>query len=150
MSYRSTKTYGHEIGLSAAFRQWRAKSHCHFIHGYALSIRFEFEAEYLDDNNWVIDFGSLKSLKAELESWFDHKLLVAKDDPELEWYEQAYIRGIADIVVVDKVGCEAFAELCAGMAISWLAKNSHSPRCRLVSVEVKEHGANSAIFKLRD
>ena len=34
--YRSSKTYGHEIGLSAAFRQWRAQSHCRLIHGYAL------------------------------------------------------------------------------------------------------------------
>ena len=34
--YRSTKTYGNERGLSCAFRQWRADSHCNLIHGYSL------------------------------------------------------------------------------------------------------------------
>lgn len=48
MIYRSTKTYGHEIGLSAAFRQWRAESHCRFVHGYALAVKFVFEAGELD------------------------------------------------------------------------------------------------------
>lgn len=48
MTYKSTKLYGHEIGLSAAFRQWRAESHCRFLHGYALAVRFEFEADELD------------------------------------------------------------------------------------------------------
>ena len=31
--FLSTKTYGHDLGLSAAFRQWRAESHCRLIHG---------------------------------------------------------------------------------------------------------------------
>ena len=35
--WRSTKTYGHEEGLSCCFRQWRAThSHCRLLHGYAL------------------------------------------------------------------------------------------------------------------
>jgi len=28
----------------------------------------------------------------------------------------------------------------------WLKDAGFAPRCRLVSVEVKEHGANSAVF----
>lgn len=31
MTYVSTKTYGHEVGLSATFRQWRASSHCRLL-----------------------------------------------------------------------------------------------------------------------
>lgn len=144
--YRSTKTYGHDIGLSAAFRQWRADSHCRFIHGYALAFRFEFEADDLDERNWVVDFGGLKGLKSMLEDTFDHKLIVAKDDPEIEWFREAERRGIAEVVEVEAGGCEKFAELVYEVTEQWLKDAGFSPRCRLVSVEVREHGANSAIF----
>ena len=71
--HRSTKTYGHDLGFSVAFRQWRAQSHCRLLHGYSLAFRFEFAAEELDPRNWVVDFGGLKGLKAMLEQNFDHK-----------------------------------------------------------------------------
>lgn len=146
MTYVSTKTYGHNIGLSAAFRQWRAESHCRFLHGYALQIRFEFEADELDNRNWVVDFGSLKSLKNWLENTFDHKTLVAEDDPELDWFREAHKRGILDLVVVPNCGCEKFAEMVFEATEIWLKDNGYSPRCRLKMVEISEHGANSAIF----
>jgi len=145
--YYSTKTYGHDLGLSTAFRQWKAKSHCKFIHGYALSFRFEFEADELDVHNWVVDFGGLKGLKGLIENTFDHKLIVALDDPEIEWFREAHRRGIADIVEVENGGCEMFAKLVYEIAVNWLKDTGFSPRCRLVSVEVKEHGANSAIYR---
>ena len=146
MSYRSTKTYGHEIGLSAAFRQWRAESHCRLLHGYSLAFRFEFEADELDCRNWVVDFGGLKGLKGMLEDNFDHKTLVAEDDPEIEWFKEAAKRGILELVVLPAAGCEKFAEFVFEATTMWLKDAGFSPRCRLVSVEVKEHGANSAIF----
>ena len=118
--FYSTKTYGHDLGLSAAFRQWRADSHCRFIHGYALSFKFEFEAEELDIRNWVVDFGGLKGLKGMLENTFDHKLLVAEDDPELEWFKEAERRGIAEVVVVQAGGCEKFAELVYNVTEQWM------------------------------
>lgn len=55
----SIKKYGHERGLSAAFRQWRADSHCKFLHGYSLEFEFEFGAHELDERNWVVDFGGI-------------------------------------------------------------------------------------------
>ena len=72
MTYYSTKTYDHNEGLSCAFRQWRADSHCNLIHGYALGFEITFEAEELDDRNWVIDFGDLGVLKKWLKEMFDH------------------------------------------------------------------------------
>ena len=37
MTYYSTKTYGHNIGLACVFRQPNADhSHCHLLHGYSL------------------------------------------------------------------------------------------------------------------
>jgi 6-pyruvoyltetrahydropterin/6-carboxytetrahydropterin synthase len=146
MTFRSTKTYGHDIGLSACFRQWRAESHCRLLHGYALAVHFEFETENLDIRNWVVDFGSLKSLKQMLQDTFDHKLLVAEDDPERKALELLGLIGIAEIVIVPATGCERFAELIFECTEQWLADNGYSPRCKLVKVEVREHGANSAIF----
>jgi len=145
-NYRSTKTYSHNVGFSAAFRQWRAKSHCHFLHGYPLSFKFEFGTNELDDNFWAVDFGSLKSLKSILENTFDHKTVVAKDDPQLAWFEEGHRLGILDLVILPATGCEKFAEYAFGLAEKWLIDAGFSPRCTLISVEVREHESNSAIY----
>lgn len=145
--YVSTKTFGHELGLSCAFRQWRADSHCRFLHGYALSVKLVFEAAELDIRNWVVDFGSLKSLRAMLEDTLDHKTLVAYDDPELEWFERANRLGVIEMVKVDATGCEKTAELIYRCVRLWLRDNGYTPRVRIRTVEVCEHGANSAIYQ---
>lgn len=144
--YQSTKTYGHHIGLSCAFRQWRAHSHCRLLHGYSLSFKFVFEATELDSTNWVVDFGGTKSLKAILEDTFDHTTVVAEDDPELAWFEEAQKRGLLKLVVLPAGGCEKFAEYVYEVAEQWLVDAGFAPRVRMCSVEVSEHGANSAIF----
>ena len=68
--YYSSKKYGHERGFSAEFRQWKADSHCKYMHGYSLEFEFEFGANELDEKNWVVDFGGLK----ELEFWLRSNL----------------------------------------------------------------------------
>jgi 6-pyruvoyltetrahydropterin/6-carboxytetrahydropterin synthase len=146
MTYQSTKTYGHDVGLSTAFRQWTALSHCHFLHGYALAVRFVFEADELDANNWCIDFGGMKSLKQWLHDTFDHKTVVAQDDPSIEWFREGQRIGTLDLIELPATGCEKFAEFIYAAAQAWMDANGYSPRCRLVSVEVIEHGANSALF----
>lgn len=150
MTYLSTKTYGHDLGLSVCFRQWRAKdSHCRFLHGYALRVHLEFEAEELDDRNWVIDFGGLKGFKAWLEAMFDHKMLIAEDDPQRSILVHLTDYDLADAVIVPATGCEAMAELVFAKAQAWLEDNGHFPRVSMRSVEVCEHGANSAIYELK-
>jgi len=144
--YRSTKKYGHEIGLSACFRQWKAESHCKLLHGYALAIKFIFASDELDVRNWVVDFGSLKSLKGWMEDTFDHTLIVAADDPKLTDLLNLERLGLARVVVVSATGCEAFAKLVFECTEVWLEANGYCPRVRLESVEISEHGANSAIY----
>lgn len=146
MGFRSTKTYGHEAGLTATFRQWRAESHCRFMHGYALAIRLEFEADELDVRNWAVDFGSLKSFKQLLENTFDHKTLVAEDDPMIDEFRRLHQIGLIQMVEVPATGCEAFAKLVFDAAEVWLKDAGYAPRVRMHSVEVREHGSNSAIF----
>lgn len=147
IKFRSTKTYTHSIGLSAAFRQWRAESHCRFLHGYSLEVHCVFQASELDIRNWVVDFGSLKSFKGWLEEMFDHKVLVADDDPMMETFINLDRLGLIQMRVVPACGCEKFAEIIFRYLESWLHDNGYSydGRVQLVSVEVREHGANSSM-----
>jgi len=144
MTYQSTKFYK-DLG-PVAYRQWRADSHCNLIHGYSMSFKFTFEADDLDARNWVVDFGGLRPLKDLLEQNFDHTLLVAEDDPHLDWYMEAEKRGIARVIVLEKLGCEAIAELVYGVTSIWLGDAGYGDRVRVVSVEVMEHEKNSAIY----
>lgn len=144
--YVSTKTYGHELGLSACFRQHRAESHCNLLHGYALAVKFEFGATELDVRNWVVDFGGLKGLRTMLEDTFDHTMLVAEDDPFKDELCGLQGLGLARVVVVPATGCEAFARMIYEVTEQWLHDAGFAPRCHLLSVEVREHGANSAIY----
>lgn len=143
--YRVTKTYGHERGLSACFRQWRAKSHCAKLHGYALAFDLTFETCQLDNNGWVIDFGCLGSFKEQLEALFDHKLLVANDDP-LKPDLVRLSSAAATVVLVESTGCEAFALLVAEQLAVWLVACDLSDRIRVHSVTCREHGSNSATY----
>jgi 6-pyruvoyltetrahydropterin/6-carboxytetrahydropterin synthase len=144
--YLSTKNYGPELGLSAVFRQWKAESHCNKLHGYSLGFNFVFEAQELDDRNWVVDFGDLAELKKALQRTFDHKLVVAADDPERGKLEYLHQVGLADVVILTDVGCEKFAELAYELAWDVLNDKGYFPRVRIQSVECFEHGANSALF----
>ena len=147
--YGSTKTYKASVGLSTAFRQWRADSHCNQVHGYSLEFIATFEALELDHRNWVVDFGSLKSFKGWLESMFDHTTLVAMDDPQLEWFEEADKRNMLNMREVPAVGIEATARYVFEYLEQWCVDNGYSPRVQLMRLEVREHDGNSAYVRRR-
>src|ERR1700748_3029068 len=144
--YGSTKAWT-KIS-STTFRQWRAFSHCHFEHGYDLEFKATFEARGLDEKNWVVDFGSLKSFKGWLELMFDHTTLVAYDDPQIKWFQQAEDAGIKRLRTIPATGCEAVARLCFETMEAWLKDNGYFPRVRLQEFEVREHDGNSAYVRL--
>jgi 6-pyruvoyltetrahydropterin/6-carboxytetrahydropterin synthase len=153
-AHQSTKTYGHNVGLSATFRQWRATSHCNKLHGYALAVKLVFKSTTLDSRNWVVDFGALKPIKQRLEDMFDHKTLVARDDPELAAFEALNDKGLIDLRILPKTGCEGFSEYIGVMVNDWLmvsylaglrqAQIVPPEYLHCAEVEVSEHGANSA------
>ena len=145
--YKSTKTYGHEEGLSCAFRQPLAThSHCSLIHGYSLSFKFTFGCKKLDDKNWVVDFGGLKKLKAWLKETFDHTLAVDAKDKQLSKFQQLEKDGLCKLKIMDGVGCEMFAKHAFEFSDDLITKQSDN-RCWVEVVEVREHGGNSAIIK---
>ncbi|MCB5174825.1 6-pyruvoyl trahydropterin synthase family protein [Microvirga lenta] len=144
--YRSTKSYDHNEGLSCCFRQWRAThSHCRLIHGYALAFRFVFATYELDERNWCFDFGGMKPVKAWLKDLFDHTMLVAEDDPELERFAALHRDGLVNLRVLPAVGCEATAKHVFNHVAGFVREET-AGRVWLESVEVKEHGGNSAIY----
>ena len=145
--YFSTKHYGHNIGLSAVFRQPNAMhSHCHLLHGYSLAFTFTFGCESLDERNWAVDFGGLKPLKAWLEDSFDHKTCVDVNDPHKQEFYNLQEKGLAEIRVFEGVGAEKFAEHAFNFADK-LIREATDNRCYCVKVECAEHGANSAIYE---
>jgi hypothetical protein len=107
---------------------------------------------------------------------FDHTTLIARDDPELTRFQELAnlglqdSGGILDLRTVEAVGCEKFAEQAAhelqriltdlqlgqdyqlkhhqtGELLQvFRARYPVNPDVKLVSVEVFEHGANSAIY----
>ncbi len=144
--YRSTKTYDHNEGLSCCFRQWRAThSHCRLLHGYALAFRFVFATHELDARNWCFDFGGLKPVKAWLKETFDHTTLVAQDDPEFARFEDLARAGLIDLRVLPAVGCEATARYVFDYVAAFIHQETGG-RVWIESVEVMEHGGNSAIY----
>lgn len=144
--FYSTKTYDHSEGLSCVFRQWRATSRCRLQHGYAISVKFIFASQSLDNNNWVVDFGGLKDVKAWLKDTFDHTCCVASDDPELATFQALHDKGLIDIRVVKTTGCEGFADMILQHVDGMIVKMTNN-RCHVHSVEVREHPGNSAIAK---
>jgi len=145
--FRSTKTYDHNEGLSCCFRQWRATdSHCQLIHGYALAFHFVFATHELDERGWCLDFGGLKWLRSWLHEYFDHTTLVAADDPQLDEFERLARLNLVDLRVLPAVGCEEVARHVF-MHVGKTVKAETNGRVWVESVEVREHGGNSAIYR---
>jgi len=141
MKFTSNKVI--ELG-SAAFRQWKSThSHCQYIHGYRLTADITFETNELDERNWVADFGGLKALKEDLQGTFDHKLVVAQDDPELDAIAKLGTIGVAEVVILPAVGCERFAEYVLEKADDFIKKATQG-RVRVKSVQINEHDSNFA------
>lgn len=170
MKYRVTKTFGNELGLSCCFRQWRSThSHCSLLHGYSVGARVILEAETLDDRNWVYDFGAFKEFKDWLKATFDHTVLVAKDDPHISFFREMNAicnpnkrkevelvqhtteevkflsEGLINLVEVENIGCEAFSKLAYDKMVD-IVSRYHFNKVKVVSVEIFEHGANSASY----
>jgi len=143
-NFTSTKVI--ELG-SSAFRQWRAThSHCQYLHGYQLKAKFWFGCSELDDKQWAADFGNLKDLKQKLQNTFDHKMLVAADDPLLADFKALEQKGGVQLSVFEGgVGIERAAEHCFKIA-SECIQEKYGKRVWVEKVEVFEHEDNSAVY----
>lgn len=151
--YRSTKIFDN---YSVAIRQHKAQhSHCKLLHGYALKFKVWFEADSLDDMNWVVDFGGFKDapigngLKAWMNDMFDHTMIIEKDDPYMDLFESMAMEGICKLVKVDRIGAESLAKLVFDK-FNKVLSNTDGGRSRVVKVECFENDKNSAIYEAKD
>ena len=85
--YYSTKRIG---PISTGHRQWRDKGHCKWAHGYGRYVKFTFACKTLDERMWCMDFGDLKWVKKWLEDQWDHRMLIASDDPYLKLFKELH------------------------------------------------------------
>lgn len=145
--YEIRKTYGHNLGFSCCFRQWAALSHCRFMHGYSIKIVLVFRGWRLDHRNWLVDFGGLKEIKKYLEDTFDHKTLVAENDPDIETFKEMHKNGIIQMVQVTHVGMEGFAKKISDDIKLYNRPNVEIDRSLLKRVEVWEHEGNMAAYE---
>lgn len=149
--FEVSKTWGHERGISCCFRQYAATSHCNQLHGYALAFTVAFTSVSLDARNWVIDFGGLKELEKWIRDQFDHRTVVAADDPEIELFRKLHERRVCNILVVPRVSCESFAYMFYDRADRWLRNlrgngEEHAGQVQIAWTRVAEHPGNHAVY----
>lgn len=140
--FRSTKRF---TGFPCTHRQWKAESHCRYVHGYSREFYFEFAALELTQEGWVVDFGGLKELKNWLDSVFDHTFLVAQDDPELASFKELDEKGVIQLRVLPNPGMEGTALYVYEEATRILEK-LYGKRAWITKVEVRENEKNSAFY----
>lgn len=141
-NFKSTKRFS---GYPCTHRQWRAESHCRFVHGYSRVFYFEFEAKELTKEGWVVDFGGLKDIKAWLNYMFDHTFLVSQDDPHLEDFKRLDQEGVVQLRIMPNAGMEGTAQYVYEES-SKLLKKLYGDRAWISLVQVSENENNSAIF----
>jgi 6-pyruvoyltetrahydropterin/6-carboxytetrahydropterin synthase len=149
--FQSSKVFD---GFSTVFRQWKASTtHCQFIHGYGISFKVYFEGN-LDERNWVWDFGGMKraktlidgkSPKAWMDYMFDHTMIIAEDDPELEAFKQMDVAGVAQVRIIEATGAEKFAEYIYNKLNRFVLTETDD-RVRVIKVKFMEHGKNAAYY----
>ena len=149
--FQSTKVFD---GFSTVFRQWRADgTHCQKLHGYGVSFKLWFEGE-LDERNWVWDFGGMKRAKGKIDGkspkecmdyMFDHTFLVAEDDPYVQSFQKMDELGVAQVRIVPATGAERFAQFVYDKVGPFIETETEG-RVKVVKVEFREHGKNSAIY----
>lgn len=140
--FKSTKRF---TGFPCTHRQWKASSHCRYVHGYSREFYFEFEASSLTPEGWVVDFGGLKEVKAFLDQTFDHTFLVSQDDPAMEEFKELDKKGVIMMRVLPNPGMEGSAQYVYEEA-SKILKKLYGDRAWISLVEVRENDKNSAMF----
>jgi hypothetical protein len=76
---------------------------------------------------------------------WDHTLLIQKDDPYADVFEQLGQMGLAKVHLLDKMGAESNAKLVFDKFNEVLSKTD-AGRCKVIKVECFENDNNSSIY----
>lgn len=148
VAYRFTSTKEYVDEFPCAYKQWRADTHCSLNHGYSFSMKFYFGANELDKRGWVVDYGGLKELKSILKEQFDHRTIIAADDPDLELYKELERKGVLKLTILPGMGCEMIADMLYkyvnGVYLPDYLGEVEAERVWCYRVEVRETQSNMA------
>ena len=145
MKFKSTKRFG---PISTGHRQWKHKGHCSYVHGYGRYVRLTFEASKLDERGWVMDFGDLKDIKRWIEAEWDHKVLIASDDPLLQQLKELESHGCILLNVLPDGYYPGIEESCRYLydMLSPMIQKKTNNRVVITRVEIWEHENNSGEY----
>lgn len=151
--FQSTKRIG---PISTTHRNWKAACNlnrdstwCSYIHGYSRYVEFTFEGE-LDEKQWVFDYGYFKEERKWIESQWDHKVLIASDDPELPLLRSLHDKRLIDINVMDVSkgwgpGIEGSCKFLFDN-IQPSVWDKTQDRVNITKIQIWEHEFNSSMF----
>ena len=145
MKFKSTKRFG---PISTGHRQWKHKGHCSYVHGYGRYVRLTFEASELDERGWVMDFGDLKDVKKWIEAEWDHRVLIASDDPLLPQLKELESHGGILLNVLPDGYYPGIEESCRYLydMLSPMIQKKTNNRVEITRVEILEHENNSGEY----
>jgi 6-pyruvoyltetrahydropterin/6-carboxytetrahydropterin synthase len=132
------------INIPFAHRQHRHKGNCSFIHGHNWDIGITFGCSQLDENGFVIDFGSLDYINEWIEKNLDHACLFNNDDPHAQQIINA-IPGIFKPYLLKDCSCEGLAQHLWEKFNQLVQKHSNN-RVSVLCIEIYENAKNSATF----
>lgn len=121
----------HDISVGHTVHKHESK--CAHLHGHNYRIWFHCEADHLDSVGRVIDFSVIKSILCEwLETNWDHKFLVYKNDPRASTLE---LMDKGGVVIVN---FNPTAENIALHLLQIVGPQNLPPHVKLVKVMVEE------------
>ena len=145
MVFSSSKKIG---PISTGHRQWKDDDHCKFVHGYGRYVEFTFCCEERDERGWVMDFGDLKDIKRWIEAEWDHKVLIASDDPLLQQLKELESHGGILLNVLPDGYYPGIEESCRYLydMLSPMIQKKTNNRVEITRVEIWEHENNSGEY----
>ena len=145
MKYKSSKRFG---PITTGHRQWRDKGHCSYVHGYGRYVRLTFEATELDERGWVMDFGDLRDVKSWIESEWDHRTLIAADDPVIPELKALEKVGGINLNILPKGYLPGIEESCRYLydKLNPMIQRKTNNRVEITLVEIWETEKNQAEY----
>ena len=146
MIFQSSKRIG---PITTGHRQHKDNGHCSFVHGYGRYVEFTFACNARDERGWVMDFGNLKSVRKWLEREWDHRLLVAHDDPQIPLLEVLNDHGVAYLKIMPKEYGPGIEDSCRYVydCINPMITEKTNNRVWIEKVRVYEHENNWAEYE---
>lgn len=134
--------------ISVCHRHWRAQTHCALIHGYARTTEITIGCDELDERGWVFDLGALRPIRNFLEDAWDHRTLIADDDPLLPELQALEAKGGIHLNVMDtsrgwSPTLEGSAQFIYDHADP-IVREASKGRARIIKIEIWEKGDNRA------